>query len=264
MSTDLTFFTNEAGRTVLERFQSLLGTHTRAFDCLVGYFYLSGFHRIYPQLEQTEKIRILIGLKTDQPTFDLLREAAIQRSFVFSHAETKEAASSELMHELEVSDDSEATEEGVRKFIDWYASGKLEIKAYPSAKLHAKLYVMTFVDGHISKGHVITGSSNFSQSGLESNLEFNVELKNRSDYEFALDSFNRLWAEAVDVTPEYVEAINEKSPFAEFRPYELYLKFLYEYFKTELSHPEAFETALEQAKSRLAGDSSIHGTTESR
>jgi hypothetical protein len=40
--------------------------------------------------------------------------------------------------------------------IDWQeladTNGKLEVRAYPSERLHAKLYVMTFVDGHIDKG----------------------------------------------------------------------------------------------------------------
>jgi phosphatidylserine/phosphatidylglycerophosphate/cardiolipin synthase-like enzyme len=36
------------------------------------------------------------------------------------------------------------------------------------------------------KGRVITGSSNFTEAGLVDNLEFNVELKNRSDYGLSL------------------------------------------------------------------------------
>ena len=59
---------------------------------------------------------------------------------------------------------------------------------------------MTFVDGHIDRGRVITGSSNFTESSLQENLEFNVELKNRSDYEFAYVKFNELWDKSVDVT----------------------------------------------------------------
>lgn len=39
-------------------------------------------------------------------------------------------------------------------------------------------------------GRVITGSSNFSKSGLVNNLEFNVELKNSSDINFALEKFH--------------------------------------------------------------------------
>jgi hypothetical protein len=48
MSTDLTFITNEAGNHLRDRFNTLLTTDTRHFDCLVGYFYISGFHKIYP------------------------------------------------------------------------------------------------------------------------------------------------------------------------------------------------------------------------
>ena len=100
---------------------------------------------------------------------------------------------------------------------------------------------MTFVETDRDVGRVITGSSNFSQSGLAGNLEFNVELKNRADYEFALAKFNELWADGVEVTSEYVETIKHKSHLALFSPHEIYLKFLYEYFRTELSQPRELE-----------------------
>jgi len=61
MSSDLTFITNEPGRSLADRFSVLLGSNTRAFDCLVGYFYLSGFRRLVGPLSPTEKIRILIA-----------------------------------------------------------------------------------------------------------------------------------------------------------------------------------------------------------
>lgn len=66
MSSDLTFLTNEPGKSLLDRFRALLGANTRFFDCLVGYFMISGFHKLYRALEQTEKVRVLIGLNTDQ------------------------------------------------------------------------------------------------------------------------------------------------------------------------------------------------------
>ena len=100
---------------------------------------------------------------------------------------------------------------------------------------------MTFVVGDRDKGRVITGSSNLTQSGLVENLEFNVELKNRSDYEFAINKFNELWASAVDVSKPYEETVVDRSPYARFTPHELYLKFLYEYFKNELNRPSELE-----------------------
>ena len=74
-SSDLTFLTNEPGKSLRDRFGVLLGKDTRCFDCLVGYFFISGFYKLYPALENVEKIRILVGLKTDQAAYQLLEEA---------------------------------------------------------------------------------------------------------------------------------------------------------------------------------------------
>jgi len=63
ISSDPTFLTNEAGSSLCDRFGVLLDKDTRYFDCLAGYFFISGFYKLYPALENVEKIRILVGLK---------------------------------------------------------------------------------------------------------------------------------------------------------------------------------------------------------
>jgi len=157
----------------------------------------------------------------------------------FSHSETKQQFSKEVTQEMENSPDSKKVEEGVHIFLEWLKSGKLEIKAYPTANIHAKLYIMTFSESDRDAGRVITGSSNFTKSGLLDNFEFNVELKNRSDYEFALTKFNELWADAVDLKDKYQETIQTKTWLNNnITPYELYLKFLYEYFQDDLKQAE--------------------------
>jgi SNF2 family DNA or RNA helicase len=242
VSSDLTFIMNESGKHLRDRFGVLLGEDTRFFDCLVGYFFISGFHKLHPALTKTEKIRILIGITTDRATYELIQTANQQQEFVFeSHAHARERVPGEILAELQKSGDSSEIEDGVRKFVEWIKSGKLEVRAYPSERVHAKLYIMTFHEGDRDKGRVITGSSNFTEAGLQANLEFNVELKNRSDYEFAIQKFNELWARSVDVTKDYVTTIEVKSPYAQFTPYELYLKFLYEYFRGELNLPDEIE-----------------------
>src|SRR3989338_4359375 len=243
MNSDLTFITNEGGQNLKGRFGVLI-KDTRFFDCLVGYFYASGFHAVYKSLEKTEKIRILIGISTDPRTYDLMQQAqpVAQSALQFSSAETKEKLGAFVEQEMESSEDSEITENGVTKFIEWIQSGKLEIRAYPSEKIHAKVYIMTFGEGDRDKGRVITGSSNFTQAGFVDNLEFNVELKNRADYDFALAKFEELWKDSVDVSQKYVETIRTKTWLNDtITPYELYLKFLYEYFKDDLSqHDEMY------------------------
>src|SRR6266496_6656406 len=242
MSSDLTFLTNEPGNSLLDRFHALLGKNTRFFDCLVGYFFISGFYKLYPSLEHTEKARILIGLKTDATVFESLERGKEQLELLSkSHAQTKEELPAEILGELDRAEDTADVERGIDKFVQWITSGKLQVRVYPSEKIHAKVCILTFPEGHYDVGRVITGSSNFSQSGLVDNLEFNVELKNRSDYEFALNKFNELWANSVDVTKDCATTIEIKSPYAQFTPYELYLKFLYEYFRGELNLPDEIE-----------------------
>jgi len=222
---------------VKDRFEVLI-KDTSLFDCLVGYFYTSGFHALYRSLEKTEKIRILIGISTNRQTYDLIVKAGNPKQQVieFSHAETKEEVEKLIEQELADSEDNRKVEEGVNKFIEWVRDKKLEIRAYPSQNIHAKLYIMTFCQGDRDVGRVITGSSNFTQAGLIDNLEFNVELKNRSDYEFSRQKFDELWKDAVDVSERYVQTIQEKTWLSQnITPYQLYLKFLYEYFKDELS-----------------------------
>lgn len=240
MITDLTFITNEKNQTLKKRFEELI-KDTKFFDCLTGYFYTSGFHSIYRSLENTEKIRILIGIGTNRECYDLLKnsENEIQQEIEFSHAETKQQFNEAVVKEFEGSEDVVDVEQGVLRFIEWIKSEKLEIRAYPSRNIHAKVYIMTFAEGDRDVGRVITGSSNFTQSGLIDNLEFNVELKNRSDYEFARKKFEELWADAVDVSSQYIQTVEEKTWLNQnITPYHLYLKFLYEYFKEELSQPE--------------------------
>lgn len=53
--TDLTFFTNEDGHSLLSRFKSTL-KDTQLFDVLVGYFRSSGFYQLYESLEYLKKI----------------------------------------------------------------------------------------------------------------------------------------------------------------------------------------------------------------
>jgi len=238
--TDLTFITNEEQKNLKLRFQALI-KDTRFFDCLVGYFYSSGFHAIYKSLENTEKIRILIGISTNRHIHELLTETRNeqQKELQFSYAETKQAYERLVEQEMENSEDKREVEEGVARFIEWIKNKKLEIKAYPSQNIHAKLYIMTFAKGDRDVGRVITGSSNFTYSGLVENLEFNVELKNRADYDFAKQKFEELWKNAVDVGEKYIQTIRESTWLnPDITPYQLYLKFLYEYFKDELSQTD--------------------------
>ena len=239
---DLTFFTNEVNNTLLDRLKTILKT-VEFFDILVGYFRISGFHQLYKSFENIEKIRILVGLNIDKKTFSIIETSRVEGKLDFeTHTRTKEIIGKKLIEEIRTSEDTQEVEKGIFKFIEWLKSGKIEIKAHPTHNLHAKVYISRYFKDDRDFGNVITGSSNFSESGLVANYEFNVQLKNSTDVKYALERFEKLWDEAVDISDYYVDTVKTKTHFNEsLTPYQLYLKLLYEYFKADLSlNPDLF------------------------
>ena len=226
---DLTFFTNEPDRDLYTRFSNILRNNTQYFDILVGYFRTSGFFKLYEAMQEVEKIRVLVGLNTDAKTVEIIQ---------LSQKETKIAFGQNVEDEFSESDDSQDVEQGVRAFIEWLRSGKIEMRIYPEAPLHAKIYIMRKNPEKDPEhyGSVITGSSNFSLAGLVNNLEFNVELKDGRDVDFALNKFNELWEKSIDISKVYVETVEKNTWLRDdITPYELYLKTLYEYFMEEIN-----------------------------
>lgn len=225
------FIINQKNESILDRFKTLI-KDTEFFDVLVAYFRTSGFFQLYESLEPVSKIRILVGINVDRKTYELIDESRLK---FHSSKETKRALKKRTKEEMENSEDNIETEKGVKKFIEFLMNKKLEFRAYPRANIHAKVYISRFSKGSMDPGRVITGSSNFSESGFIDNLEFNVELKDKSDVKFALEKFEELWQESIDLTKDYVETIKTETWLSDdITPYEIYLKFLYEYFKEDI------------------------------
>lgn len=234
---DLTFFTNEPERNLYDRFSKILNKNTEFFDVLVGYFRASGFYLMKDALNNVEKTRILIGINTDKQILELYEEAQGEiKEMSLSNIETINNYKEKLQNEFEESDDKKEVEDGVNAFVEMIKNGNLELRVYTRQPIHAKIYIMRDYKDSPDFGRVITGSSNFSQSGLVNNLEFNVELKNSADVNFALDKFEELWKDSVEVNSECIDTIENKTWIkSDITPYEMYVKFLYEYFKEEIN-----------------------------
>ena len=223
---DTNFFTNTKENTLINRFNVLL-KDTEFFDCLVGYFYVSGFYKLQESLKTTKKVRILVGMGIDSQTFELIEDS---QNTNLSTAEFKKKFRRDIIREMNHSQDSIDVEEGAIQFIEWLREGKLEIKAYKERKTHSKLYIMTFPEEDKDLGRVITGSSNFTRPGLEKNLEFNVELKRDDDYRFALEQFEELWERSEPISDDFINTLTRDTWLRDdITPYELYLKFIYEF-----------------------------------
>jgi SNF2 family DNA or RNA helicase len=266
--TDTTFFTNEPGATLLDRFMRTL-KDTQYFDILVGYFRSSGFYQMYEAIEKVDKTRILVGLGVDEESYKTINEYQNQTIMDFdSHAIAKKEYQNNLIREIEKSKVvDKQLETGIKKFIEFLQTDcpdkdldikqrgngkKLEIKAYPSRNIHAKIYISRYHEDDKEYGSVITGSSNFSLSGLVANREFNVQLKDRRDVDYALDQFENLWKDAVDISEEFVDAVKNKTWLNDsIQPFELYLKLIYEYMQEDINLEENFESFLPEGFMKL-------------
>lgn len=230
------FFTNEEGRTMLEKIAGIFAhKNIHFFDVLVGYFRASGYFRIRPFVQRSGRIRILVGINIDR-----LVQEAWDKGLQFGANPT--VARAEFLDELKQSIQKSAydrvVEEGMIGLVDDIASGKVEIRIHPSQTIHAKVYIFREETKHAhGYGAVITGSSNLTDAGLERNFEFNVELRDDHDIDFATDTFNRLWDEGVPVGPEHVQEIKRQTFLNDsFTPHDLFIKFLAEYFGAAIQY----------------------------
>lgn len=224
------FFTNEHENTLLEKIEGIFQyKKIHFFDALVGYFRASGYFRIRKFIDNVPEIRVLVGINIDKLSYE-----ANKQGFLFDpNAEkAQEEFFEEVKRNIQHAKYDKEVEDGMYQFINDIVSKKIKIKIHPKQNIHAKIYIFREEIYHPhGYGSVITGSSNLTEAGLEKNFEFNVELRYDSDIQFATDTFERLWDEAVDIDVCHVEKIKQESYLnTEFTPYEVYLKFLLEYF----------------------------------
>lgn len=229
------FFTNQDDNSLLKKFEGVFANieSIRHFDALVGYFRASGYFKVRPFLSKIPKIRILVGINVDQITKKYHDKGQL---YIENPEDTKADFLAETIKNIQEADYDEATEKGILQFIDDLTSGRIELRAHPNKKIHAKVYIFRPANfNEHAPCEVITGSSNLTDVGLgantKSNYEFNVSLREYEDVKFATDEFERLWGESVPILQAEAERIKNGSYIRDnFTPFELYIKMLIEYF----------------------------------
>lgn len=224
------FFTNENDKTLLSKIEGIFKHRSiHFFDALVGYFRASGYFRIRPFVEKAAEIRILVGINIDNLVYEANKRGLL---FIEDPAKSRDDFFIELKKNIQEAEYDKDVEAGMLQLIEDLVTEKIKIKVHPKQNLHAKIYIFREQEKHDhGYGSVITGSSNLTDNGLERNFEFNVELRDNTDIDFATDTFNRLWNESVEVGKEFVDKLKKETYLNdEFTPFEVYMKFLIEYF----------------------------------
>lgn len=229
------FFTNEGENTLLNKFKGIFENHEDIdyFDALVGYFYSSGYFAIRPFLDKVPHIRILVGINADHLIAKYNEKGLLWKG---NDEETVKEALSDFQKDIATCGYSAEIENGIRLFVEDVATGKIEIRAHKTGKLHAKIYIFRPKKwNEHNSGYVITGSSNLTDAGLGaspiSNYEFNVQLQAYEDVDFAKNEFEKLWNEAAEIQPVEIETLKETTHLNDqVTPFEIYIKMLVSYF----------------------------------
>jgi superfamily II DNA/RNA helicase/HKD family nuclease len=235
------FFTNSEENTLIKKFEGFF-THNpniAYFDALVGYFRASGYFRIRPFLDKVPQIRILVGINVDK----MLAEAHQAGLELLQNSQkTRDDFIQDIQKDIQQANYDRDTEKGILQFIDDIVTGKIQVKAHPTKKIHAKVYILRSEPfNENTHSAAITGSSNLTDAGLGGgnfyNYEFNVLLNEYSEVKFAIDEFEKLWAESFDILPVDMQKIKKATYLSEeIKPFELYIKLLTEYFGKNIDY----------------------------
>ena len=230
-------FTNREGNTLMKEFEGILDNNPQVknLDAVVGFLRASGYFSLRPFLDNINKVRILIGIDVDKY---IARAHQKGELFFGAEEEVKDECLKKLKEDIEQSNYTKQVEDGMLQMLQDMIDGKLELRAHPSKKIHAKFYIL-YPDNFNQHtfGTVITGSSNLSGNGLglgeDKQYEFNVKLTQYEDVAFAKHEFELLWEEAKGVpinAEDYRETLDKTYLKGDVTPYELYIKMLMEYF----------------------------------
>ncbi|MGB9811054.1 MAG: helicase-related protein [Dictyoglomus turgidum] len=233
------FITNSGEKNLKRRIQTLV-ERSEELKFLVGFFYFSGLRELYESLKKLynegklkdEHLKILVGLNVDEGNYGLYEIAKIEKTF--SNNKIKEKFLESLKVAFTSCDlDNKDVYEQVDLFLSLLKEKKIKLRK-TSEPNHAKLYLFKMDNSvkEVIPNLFITGSSNLTKAGLESQREFNVEVKDYG-FEEAERYFDELWNEAVEFSEEdinkIVKIIKEESLLRKISPFVAYAYLVYTY-----------------------------------
>ena len=197
---------------------------SKKMDVATGYLEIGGLLALDGQWQKLDKIRIILGNEMTKRTKEVI-DQVVQY----------------LMHHLRDSVDDEQEHNefliGVPAIIEAMRKRKIECRVYDKSKFHAKAYITYFRDDYhaqfpdamnVGDGYALVGSSNFTCAGLTQNIELNIQV--RDNVKQLQDWFEEHWEQAQDITEALLKAIENHCK--EFSPYDVYLRSMYELFKS--------------------------------
>ena len=233
---------------LIDHVNLILGSTDRA-RFAVGYFFLSGFTSIAKDLQNLTELRLLIGNTSTRETIEQLAEgyrelSAIENAtedLAYSSRVKRRTRANETAENLrgciDIMPQTDESEQLIRILVDMIINKKLKVRVYTKGRLHAKAYIFNYKQGY-ETGTSIVGSSNLTLAGLSSNAELNVVVSGNANQEQLRKWFDELWEESEDFNESLMEEMKTSWALAPVRPYDIYMKTLYELVKERLERDE--------------------------
>ena len=197
---------------------------SKQMDIASGYFEIGSLLSLGEQWQKLDKIRIILGNEVTKRTKKVIEEVACIMIENFRESVESEHEINEFMI-------------GVPAIISAMKSGKIECRVYDKSKFHAKTYITYFRDDYreqfissmnVPIGYALVGSSNFTKAGLTKNIELNIQVKD--DITQLRQWYEKYWENGVDITKAVLKVMENHC--REFSPYDVYLRSMYEFFKS--------------------------------
>lgn len=197
---------------------------SKQMDVATGYLEIGGLLDLDQSWQKLDKIRIILGnevTKRTKEVIDTVVDAMLSR--------LKDSVDAEQEHNEFLI--------GVPAIVEAMKTRKIECRVFDKDKFHAKAYITYFRDDYreqfissmnLPNGYALVGSSNFTHAGLTKNIELNVQVDN--EVAELQEWFEERWQEGTDITEAILQVIENHCK--EYSPYDVYLRSMYEYFKS--------------------------------
>lgn len=202
-------------------------------DIATAFFSPAGFAAISERLGDLEHLRLIIGAEPPSEARPPRREpgkpqALFERELLHKGLGDLEEGLRDERNRFPFTRGGRAS---LKKLIEVLKSGRMEVRRYDRAFMHAKAYVFAPGAQSYESGYgVIAGSSNLTRAGVTHNLELNLGRFDEDVARQACDWFQRLWDEAVPF--DLLELLEEV--FAPWTPFQVFLRTLYELYGGEV------------------------------
>lgn len=192
----------------------------------VGYLFLDGLHPLQAQIERLESLEILIGNVVNRLTEEQVREEAAARTrggeawvqgredvtatLRESHGRAAAETVLNLRATLAALPRTAANQAVLLTLARRVARGNLRVRLYTQGRIHAKVTLMTYPDGHPeAPGMAIVGSSNLTLGGEAHPTELNVVLRDDESVAALEAWFRRLWDVSQDFHRELFDELGQ-------------------------------------------------------